>query len=176
MIISNSPLAKWDPMMLSEFILQKKCCCTVNIGGNSIWARPILAELPLKFKKKANVQSDAAVELQTISWPEALFAQSQSEGSRLVLLPSHHRRHSLFIFHKHGHLAVPAAQHAAVVDVGRPWETGEWTASKHQSGKNWRHKAELWEWRNDPEYIVSAAVCLVIPTSSWISPAYHIKF
>lgn len=105
--------------------------------------------VPFKMKSKAvaNVHSAATVELQTISWPETLFAQSQCERSRLVLLSSHHRRHALFIFHKHCHLTVPAAQHAAVIDVGRPWEEGEKTAGKPQFEKNRRAMMEeKWPW------------------------------
>lgn len=58
-----------------------------------------------------------------LSWPETLFAQSQSERSSLILLPSHDWRHPLFILHKHCQLAISAAQHAAVVDVGWSWRT-----------------------------------------------------
>lgn len=52
-----------------------------------------------------------------ISRPETLFAQSQCEGSCLVLLASHDGWHSIFIFHKYRHLTVSVAQHASVVYV-----------------------------------------------------------
>ena len=54
--------------------------------------------------------------------PEALFAQGQGQGSGLVLLPVHDGGNPLLILHQHRQFAVPEAQHAAVVDVGRAWD------------------------------------------------------
>lgn len=56
--------------------------------------------------------------------PEAAQAQGLGELPGAVLLPVHHRGHGLGVLHDDGHLAVPLAQHAAVVDVGRAWGWG----------------------------------------------------
>lgn len=100
-----------------------------------IWSSIIgvLAKLHHILKKcsQSHISRMLFQELYTMSWPETLFAQGQREGSCLVLLSSHHRQHPLFIFYKHCHLAVPAAQHAAVIDVGWPWDTDEKNSKRH---------------------------------------------